>query len=57
MTQQAPHVRPRPPTRPRSAHSEAYWLAMKYVIIGLAMLMILALLLAAIVLLGVIPWS
>ena len=51
MAQKAPNA------RPRSAHSEAYWQAMKYIIIGLAMLMALALVLAVIVLLRVIPWS
>ncbi len=45
----------RPPTRPE--HSEAYWQAMKYVIIGLSGLMILALVLAVIVLLQIVPWS
>ncbi len=45
----------RPPTRPE--HSEAYWQTMKYAIIGLAILMVLALVLAVIVLVGVIPWS
>ncbi|MCL4394719.1 MAG: hypothetical protein M1482_07935 [Chloroflexi bacterium] len=49
MTQKAPHA--------RRKHSEAYWQAMKYIIIGLAMLMALALVLAVIVLLRVIPWS
>ncbi len=51
MTQKAPHA------RPRSAHSEAYWQAMKYVIIGLAVLMALALVLAVIVVLRMIPWD
>ena len=57
MTQETPNARPRPPTRPRSAHSEAYWQVMRYVIIGLVVLMTLALVLAVIVLLRVIPWS
>ncbi len=47
--------RSRPPTRP--GHSEAYWQTMKYAIIGLAILMVVALVLAVIVLLGVVPWS
>ena len=51
MTQKAPHA------RPRSAHSEAYWQAVKYVIIGLAVLMVLALALVVILLFRVIPWS
>jgi len=41
----------------RPDHSEAYWAAMKYVIIGLTGLMILALILAVIVVLRLIPWS
>jgi hypothetical protein len=45
----------RPPTRPE--HSEAYWQTIKYVIIGLAALMIVAVILAIIVLLQVIPWN
>jgi hypothetical protein len=43
--------------RSRSAHSEAYWAAMKYVIIALTGLMIVALILALIVVLRLIPWS
>jgi hypothetical protein len=46
--------RPNPPTRPE--HSEAYWQAIKWVIIALAVLMVIALALAVIVLLRVIPW-
>ncbi len=46
--------RPPPPTRPE--HSEAYWQTAKYVILGLAVLMVVALILAIVVLLGVIPW-
>ena len=46
--------RPNPPTRPE--HSEAYWQAIKYVIIALGALMVIALVLAVIVLLRVIPW-
>lgn len=42
---------------PRREHSEAYWQAMKYVIIGLTALMVVALILAVMVLLRVIPWS
>ena len=49
------NARPRPATRPE--HSEAYWQTMKYVIIGLAALMILVLILAVIVVLRIIPWS
>jgi hypothetical protein len=41
----------RPPVRDRSPHSEAYWQVMKYLILGLAALMILALALAVIILL------
>jgi uncharacterized membrane protein YuzA (DUF378 family) len=41
----------------RPDHSETYWAAMKYVIIGLTGLMILALILAVIVVLRLIPWS
>ncbi len=55
MTQETPNARPRPPTRPE--HSEAYWQVMRYVIIGLVVLMTIALVLAVIVLLRVIPWS
>jgi hypothetical protein len=47
--------RPRPATRPE--HSEAYWQTMKYVIIGLAVLMVIAIVFAVIVVLRVIPWS
>lgn len=47
--------RPRTPTRPE--HSDAYWQTMKYAIIGLAILMVVALVLAVIVLLGMIPWT
>jgi len=43
------------PTRPE--HSEAYWQTMKYVIIALTGLMIVALILALIVVLRLIPWS
>jgi hypothetical protein len=52
---ETPDARPRPATRPE--HSEAYWQAMKYVIIGLGALMVLALALAVIVILRIIPWS
>ena len=45
----------RRPTRPE--HSETYWQAIKYVILGLAALMILALALAMMVLLRALPWS
>ncbi len=55
MTEKPPTLRARPPTRPE--HSEAYWQAIKYVIVGLAALMTVALALAVIVLLRVIPWS
>ncbi len=48
-------AQPRPATRPE--HSEAYWQAMKYLIIGLGALMILAVALAVIVVLRIIPWS
>ncbi len=44
-----------PPTRPE--HSEAYWQTMKYVIIGLGMLMVIALILAVVVVLRIIPWN
>jgi hypothetical protein len=47
--------RPSPPTRPE--HSEAYWQAIQYVILGLGALMVLALVLAVMVVLRVVPWS
>lgn len=43
------------PTRPE--HSEAYWSAIKYVILGLAALMVVALVLAVAVALRSVPWS
>ena len=43
--------------RSHSAHSEAYWAAMKYVIIALTGLMIVALILAVVVLFRFIPWN
>jgi hypothetical protein len=46
---------PRPPTRPE--HSEAYWNAMKYIILALTGLMVLALVLAVVVALRGLPWS
>lgn len=55
MTSNSAPRRPPPPTRPE--HSEAYWQTAKYVIIGLAALMVIALALAVIVLLGIVPWS
>ncbi len=45
----------RPTTRPE--HSEAYWQTMKYVILGLGVLMVIALILAVVVILRIIPWS
>ncbi|MEW5720836.1 MAG: hypothetical protein AB1817_19580 [Chloroflexota bacterium] len=42
---------------PRPEHSEAYWAAMKYIIIALTGLMIVALILAVIVIFHFIPWS
>ncbi len=45
---------PRPATRPE--HSEAYWQSMKYLILGLGGLMIIALGLAIIIIFRVIPW-
>jgi hypothetical protein len=48
-------ARPRPATRPE--HSEAYWQTMKYVIIGLGALMVVAIALAVVVVLRIVPWS
>lgn len=47
-------LRPRPATRPE--HSEAYWQTAKYLILGLGILMVLALVLAVVVALRLIPW-
>ncbi len=55
MTTRARGEGSRSPTKPE--HSETYWQAIKYAIIVLALLMVLALVFAVIVLLGVIPWS
>ena len=44
----------RPATRPE--HSEAYWQTAKYLILGLGALMVLALVLAVVVALRIIPW-
>lgn len=43
------------PLRPE--HSEVYWQAMKYAIIGLGTLMVIVLLLAIVILVRVIPWG
>ncbi len=48
-------TRPRPVTRPE--HSEAYWQTAKYIIIGLTVLMVGAIVLAIFVALRIIPWS
>lgn len=45
-----------PPALPHN-HSEAYWQVMKYLIVGLAVLMALAVLAAIVVVLRLIPWS
>lgn len=43
------------PTRPE--HSEVYWQTTKYVIIALTGLMIVALILALVVVLRLVPWN
>lgn len=55
MAETNPTSRPRPPTRPE--HSEAYWQTAKYVIVGLAVLMVVALILAVVVLFQIVPWT
>jgi len=45
----SPVMPPEPP--------EAYWQAIKYVIIGLTVLMVLAVLAAVVVVLRLVPWS
>jgi|GEM_PF-2886813 hypothetical protein len=42
---------------PRPEHSEAYWTAIKYVILALTGLMIVALVLALVIVLRLVPWS